>query len=51
MGRFLAVRAVESLITLLISAAVIFLGVRALPGDPARAMAGEEATPEQLAHA
>lgn len=49
MGRFLAVRAVESLITLLISAAVIFLGVRALPGDPARAMAGEEATPEQLA--
>lgn len=28
---------------------MIFLGVRALPGDPAQAMAGDEAGPEQIA--
>ncbi|MFC7376753.1 ABC transporter permease [Brachybacterium sp. GCM10030267] len=49
MIRFLLVRMAEALTTLLIAALVIFLGVRALPGDPALAMAGEEATPEQVA--
>ncbi|UVI36290.1 ABC transporter permease [Brevibacterium spongiae] len=32
----------------MLSAIVIFFGVRMLPGDPALAMAGEEATPERL---
>lgn len=37
-----------SLITFVMAAVVIFFGVRALPGDPAQAMAGEEASPEQV---
>lgn len=49
MIRFLLVRLAEAATTLLIAAVLIFLGVRALPGDPALAMAGEEATPEQVA--
>lgn len=47
--RFLLIRSGQALITLLLSAAVIFLGMRALPGDPARAMAGDEAGPEEVA--
>ncbi|GAB3193035.1 ABC transporter permease [Nesterenkonia suensis] len=46
--RFLLTRLVQSLTTLLISAVVIFLGIRALPGDPARAMAGDEAGPAEI---
>lgn len=38
----------QSLVTFFLAAVVVFFGVRALPGDPARAMAGEEATPEQV---
>ncbi|EWS82395.1 peptide ABC transporter [Brachybacterium phenoliresistens] len=49
MIRFLLVRLAEAATTLLIAAVLIFLGVRALPGDPALAMAGEEASPEQVA--
>ncbi|ASO21235.1 peptide/nickel transport system permease protein [Actinoalloteichus hoggarensis] len=49
MGRYLLTRAWQSLVTLLLASAVVFLGVRALPGDPALAMAGEEADPERLA--
>ncbi|GAA2025569.1 ABC transporter permease subunit [Pseudokineococcus marinus] len=49
MGRYLFHRAWQSLVTLVLASVVVFLGVRALPGDPALALAGEEATPEQLA--
>ena len=33
------------MVTLLLSTLVVFVGVRALPGDPALALAGEEADP------
>jgi peptide/nickel transport system permease protein len=49
MGRYLLTRLWQSVITLVLAALVVFIGVRQLPGDPALAMAGEEATPEQLA--
>lgn len=49
MGRYLLTRLWQSAITLLLASLVVFIGVRQLPGDPALAMAGEEATPEQLA--
>lgn len=49
MRRYLLVRLGQSAVTLLLASMVIFLGVRMLPGDPALAMAGEEATPERLA--
>lgn len=47
--RYLGVRLVQAVITLLLSSLVVFLGVRALPGDPALALAGEEADPATLA--
>lgn len=49
MLRYLAVRAGQGLVTLLLASVVVFAGVRALPGDPALALAGEEATPETVA--
>ncbi|MCQ9368873.1 ABC transporter permease [Brevibacterium sp. 91QC2O2] len=49
MIRFIATKVLQSLITFIISAVLIFAGVRALPGDPALVMAGEDATPDQLA--
>lgn len=49
MGRYLFTRLWQSVVTLVLAAIVVFIGVRQLPGDPALAMAGEEATPEQLA--
>lgn len=49
MGRYLLRRLGESAITLLLASVVIFLGMRALPGDPALALSGEDATPETLA--
>ncbi|WP_037950859.1 ABC transporter permease [Streptomyces sp. PRh5] len=39
----------ESLITLFLVSIVVFAGVRALPGDTATALAGEEPTPEAIA--
>jgi peptide/nickel transport system permease protein len=39
----------QSALTLVLASIVVFLGVRALPGDPATAMAGEEADPETVA--
>lgn len=36
------------MLTLLLATVVVFLGVRALPGDPALALAGEDRTPEAL---
>ena len=39
----------QSLLTLFLAVVVVFLGVRALPGDPALALAGEDRSPETLA--
>jgi peptide/nickel transport system permease protein len=39
----------QSALTLVLASVVVFLGVRALPGDPATAMAGEEADPAAIA--
>ncbi|MEW1952124.1 ABC transporter permease [Terrabacter sp. NPDC080008] len=49
MRRYLFHRAWQSLVTLVLATVVVFLGVRALPGDPALALAGEDRTPEALA--
>lgn len=49
MARYLLTRLGQGLITLLLASIVVFTGVRALPGDPALALAGEEATPETVA--
>lgn len=49
MTRFVLTKIAHAIITFVLSAIVIFFGVRMLPGDPALAMAGEEATPERLA--
>ena len=42
MKRYLLHRLWQSLVTLLLATIVVFLGVRALPGDPALALAGED---------
>src|SRR5882672_6751912 len=49
MGRYLFHRLWQSLLTLVLASIVVFVGVRALPGDPALAMVGEEADPAALA--
>jgi peptide/nickel transport system permease protein len=49
MGRYVARRLVESAVTFVLVTIVVFLGIRALPGDPARALAGEESDPATLA--
>src|SRR5688572_15610057 len=49
MRSYLLRRAGESLVTLILSSVVVFLGIRALPGDPALAMAGEDRSAESLA--
>lgn len=49
MRNYLINRAWQSLVTLILATVVVFLGVRALPGDPALALAGEDRTPETLA--
>ncbi|GAA4710749.1 ABC transporter permease [Pedococcus ginsenosidimutans] len=49
MRSYLLNRAWQSLVTLVLATVVVFLGVRALPGDPALALAGEDQTPEALA--
>ena len=48
MKRYLLGRLWQSLVTLLLATIVVFLGVRALPGDPALALAGEDRDPESL---
>jgi peptide/nickel transport system permease protein len=47
--RYLIARAGQSLLTLVLATVVVFLGVRALPGDPALALAGEDRSPQALA--
>ena len=49
MGRYVLRRLAESAVTFVLVTIVVFLGVRALPGDPARALAGEESDPATLA--
>ncbi|MFF1419905.1 ABC transporter permease [Streptomyces sp. NPDC058280] len=49
MTTYLLTRVRQSLITLLLVSVVVFAGIRALPGDPALALAGEERSPEALA--
>ncbi len=49
MGGYLLRRIGQSLVTLVLATMVVFAGVRALPGDPARALAGEENNPAQIA--
>jgi peptide/nickel transport system permease protein len=48
MGRYLVRRFGQSLVTLVLATMVVFAGVRALPGDPARALAGEQNDPAQI---
>jgi peptide/nickel transport system permease protein len=48
MGRYVLRRLVESAVTFVLVTIVVFLGVRALPGDSARALAGEESDPVVL---
>ncbi|WP_328535885.1 ABC transporter permease [Streptomyces sp. NBC_00344] len=49
MTKYLLTRVRQSLITLFLVSVVVFAGIRALPGDPALAMAGEERSPAALA--
>ncbi len=49
MRRYLLGRAWQSALTLVLATVVVFVGVRALPGDPALALAGEDRSPEALA--
>jgi len=48
-GRYLFHRAWQSAVTLVLATVVVFLGMRALPGDPALALAGEDRSPAALA--
>ncbi|MGY5034015.1 ABC transporter permease [Streptomyces sp. 900116325] len=49
MTKYLLTRLRQSLITLFLVSIVVFGGIRALPGDPALALAGEERSPQALA--
>lgn len=49
MRTYILYRLGQSLITLVLVSMVVFAGVRALPGDPALALAGEERDPETIA--
>lgn len=51
MVRYLFHRLWQSAVTLVLASIVVFIGVRALPGDPALAMAGEQADPATVAAA
>ncbi|GHJ36757.1 ABC transporter permease [Streptomyces sp. TS71-3] len=46
---FLLRRTGTALVTLFLASIAVFLGVRALPGDPATVLAGESPTPEAVA--
>ncbi|WP_026556448.1 ABC transporter permease [Arthrobacter sp. 35W] len=49
MIRYIGTKLWQSALTLVLASLVVFIGVRQLPGDPALAMAGEDASPEVLA--
>jgi peptide/nickel transport system permease protein len=48
-GRYVVRRLGESVVTFVLVTIVVFIGIRALPGDPARALAGEESDPQTVA--
>jgi len=48
-GKYLARRVGASLIVLFVATLIVFAGIRALPGGPELALAGEERDPESLA--
>jgi peptide/nickel transport system permease protein len=48
MSAYLIRRALEALLTILLASMLIFAMVGALPGDPALAMLGDRATPDQV---
>jgi peptide/nickel transport system permease protein len=47
-GWFILRRAGAAIIVLLLGSALVFFGVRALPGDPATVLAGQEASPQAV---
>lgn len=49
MGWFIVRRAGAAVIVLVLGSALVFFGIRALPGDPATVLAGQEATPAAIA--
>ncbi|HEX3647970.1 MAG TPA: ABC transporter permease [Pseudonocardiaceae bacterium] len=49
MGMFILRRAFSSVVVLFLCSVAVFAGIRALPGDPALVMAGENATPALIA--
>ena len=49
MWRYVLRRLLESAVTLVLATIVVFVGIRALPGDSARTLAGEESDPESVA--
>lgn len=49
MRRYLFHRLWQSLLTLVLASLVVFAGIRALPGDPATTLAGEQADPAAIA--
>ena len=48
MGRYCARRLLETIPLLLVISIFVFMFIHLLPGDPARQLAGLEATPEQV---
>ena len=48
-SRVLAARAIESLFVVVALASLVFFALRLLPGDPARLVLGDDATPAELA--
>ncbi len=48
MGRYLLGRLAQSAVTLLLVSVAIFAGTRAMPGDPAVLLAGEDPSPEAI---
>jgi peptide/nickel transport system permease protein len=49
MGRFVLRKTAAGLVVLLVSSVVVFLGLHAIPGDPATALAGETGDPATIA--
>jgi len=49
MGGFLLRKVGAALVVIVLASMLVFLGVRALPGDPALALGGEQRDPEVLA--
>ena len=47
--RYIASRIATSLITIVVGCVLVFLVMKAAPGDPALAILGENATPEAVA--